>query len=65
MNIWAAIVRIVEIFVTGGKLGHALAAFVTLMVVIALVAIGVESKGRALAESMIAPLASSLALARR
>lgn len=65
MNIWTAIVRIVEIFVAGGKPGYALTAFFSLMLLIAIIAVGVESKGRALLEGMTVPFVISQASNRQ
>lgn len=43
LNLWAAIVRVVELFISGGKPGHALVAFLAVIVAIVIVAVGLTS----------------------
>lgn len=46
VNLWAAVVRIVELFVLGGKAGHALIAFLATILAIVIVASSIASSGR-------------------
>lgn len=47
MNFWAAVVRIVELFLIRGKAGQALIAFLATVLAIGIVASGVANSGRA------------------
>lgn len=46
LNLWTAIVRVVELFISGGKPGHALVAFLAVIVAIVIVAVGLTSGER-------------------
>lgn len=51
MNLWAAIVNVVELFIRGGKPGHALIAFLAATLAIIVVAIGLTDKSRSFYEA--------------
>ncbi|WP_156306633.1 hypothetical protein [Novosphingobium sp. AAP1] len=53
LNLWSAVVRIVELFILGGKAGHALIAFLATVLAIAIVASGILSGGRASAGTLL------------